>query len=134
MQPYLSTTKENKINRQRSACSHSIVSGRCCGRPIFQILTEMKLLIPILFLFAGCAPDQVAAPSCDFIEAIRTGSKVSIKIYSDSPRVAMCRDLPTRTECLNLAPSQYDCIRIEANVGDVVRFETETENCEIIIQ
>lgn len=72
MQPYLSTTKENKINRQRSACSHSIVSGRCCGRPIL-ILTEMKLLITILFLFAGCAPDQVAPPSCDFVEAIRTG-------------------------------------------------------------
>ena len=94
----------------------------------------MKLLIPILFLFAGCQPEVVAPKSCDFIEAIRTGSKVSIKIYSDSPRVAMCRDLPTRTECLNLVPSQYDCIRIEANRGDVVRFETETEICEIIIQ
>lgn len=103
------------------------------GRPDFK-QTKMQRLIPLLFLFAGCVPDQVATPSCAFIEAIRTGSKVSIKIYSDSPRVAMCRDLPTRTECLNLVPSQYDCIRIEANRGDMVWFETETEICEIIIQ
>ena len=92
----------------------------------------MKLLIPIILVFAGCVPETVT-PSCDFIEATRTGSKVSIKILSDAPRVAMCRDLLTRTECLNLVPSQYNCIRIEANVGDVVRFETETERCQIII-
>ncbi len=96
--------------------------------------SNMKQIIPILFLFASCAPDAVVTPACDFVEANRVGSKVSIKIYSDSPRVALCRDFPTRTECINLLPKQYDCIRIDATQGDVVRFETETEVCEIVIQ
>lgn len=87
----------------------------------------------IIFIIAGCQT-ELATPSCDFIEATRTGERVAIRINSDEPRFAMCREYESGTVCTNISSNFYDCISIRADRGDVVRFISESSECEIIIK
>lgn len=77
---------------------------------------------------------EVITPSCDFIEAKRTGERIEIKIYSDEPMVKMCRELVGGTLCQDLQSNFYNCIRVRGSAGDVIQFSTPSVECEIIIE
>lgn len=104
------------------------------GRPILN-QSKMKVLISFLIiLFASCQSEEIALTRCGFIEATRSGSTVSIIIHSTEPTVTMCRDLGRRESCLTIDSAYYGCIRIESNRGECLRFDTETQICQIIIE
>ena len=92
----------------------------------------MYRLIPILF-FAACKIETVI-PTCDFINATRSGDRISIKIESDAYKITMCRQYPKRIECTDIMPNYYECISIRGEVGDVVTFIDESNQCELIIK
>jgi hypothetical protein len=101
------------------------------SRIILAIIATI-LIYWMCFALFGCS-EPVVVPECR-MATIEYKDKWCVTINSESPSVVMCRDLGKRTECWTIVAHYYSCIRIEAEVGEIITFDDNGAICSLVVR
>lgn len=88
----------------------------------------MKHLIIFAILFTSCAKEEVL-PTCDWVEAKIEGSRVRIKINSQSEMVTSSHEYPDRTIVFRHTKPFYSCISMPLRYGEIITFTDGNKSC-----
>lgn len=82
----------------------------------------------------GCTTHEEITPECTIATIEPKGEKWCVTILSDSPSVEMCRDFGTRVSCFTIVAHYYQCINIEASIGEIITFEDNGAECSVTVR
>ena len=101
--------------------------------PVNWIIAACVIAI-VAFVLTSCSTTEDSLPECTMATIKPKGDKWCVTIMSDSPSIKMCRDLGTRIECLTIVEHYYQCISIEAHIGEIITFEDNGAECSVTVR